>query len=105
MNSILICLISFQPVKNIECGKILCLIVKVTGKLVEISPDLIEEMRQMRSFGRCEIYVKLGQHVVPTINGFTFGGVVVLKHAEQEVVDADYSRIREMEDQNLFVVE
>lgn len=59
----------------------------------------------MRSFGRCEIYVKLGQNIVPTINGFTFGGVVVLKHAEQTVVDADYARIREMEDQNLFVVE
>ncbi|CAE7762614.1 ddaF [Symbiodinium microadriaticum] len=93
-----------NPVANISCGKILCLIVKVTGKLVEISPDLIEEMRQMRSFGRCEIYVKLGQDIVPTVNGFTFGGVVVLKHAEQAVVDADYARIREMEDQDLFVV-
>jgi biotin carboxylase len=93
------------PSVAIGAGKVLCLIVKVDGILAEIDPVLIEEMRNLASFGRCEVYVKLGKKVVRTINGFSFGGVVVLKHEEQGVVDRDYLRIRQMEDEGLFVVE
>ena len=59
----------------------------------------------MPSFVRMELFLKPGEPVVPTINCFTFGGVVVLINDDQEQLAADYRRIHEMEECGLFEVE
>ncbi len=82
----------------------LCLVCKVAGILCEINPDLVEEMRHMKSFNKCEIFLKLGQKICLTTNCFNLAGVVVLTHPDENVVIQDYNRIREMEDSNIFVV-
>ena len=51
---------------------------KVSGLLVEICADYIEELRNMRSFIRMEIFLKPGQHVKKTIDCFTLAGVVMV---------------------------
>jgi hypothetical protein len=77
----------------------------VKGFLLEINADFIEEIRHMRSFIRMEIFLKPGDIVKKTIDCFTLGGVIMLSHRYGGQVEADYARIREMEDQNLFICE
>jgi hypothetical protein len=50
----------------------------VSGLLTEICPDYIEELRNMRSFIRMEIFLKPGQVVKKTIDCFTLAGVVMV---------------------------
>ena len=73
------------------------------GILQEISADLIEELRQLKSFVRMEIFNKLGTFIVPTINCFTYGGLVVMVNDNTAQLEADYNRIHEM-DENIFMV-
>lgn len=59
----------------------------------------------MRSFIRMEIFLKPGEIVRKTIDCFTLAGVIMLSHRYESQVDADYLRIRDMENSNLFVCE
>lgn len=59
----------------------------------------------MRSFIRMEIFLKPGEIVRKTVDCFTLAGVIMLSHRYESQVEADYLRIREMEDSNLFVCE
>ncbi len=77
---------------------------KVSGILLEINSEYIEEMRNMKSFKHCDIFVKPGQPIVATTNCFNLAGNVVLTDHDEECVLKDYNRIREMEDSNLFIV-
>ena len=67
-----------QPLNRQGHGRLLCLICKVSGLLTEICPDYIEELRNMRSFIRMEIFLKPGQVVKKTIDCFTLAGVVMV---------------------------
>lgn len=58
----------------------------------------------MPSFLGLDLNFKDGQSITPTIDCFTWGGVVRLAHASQTVVDADYTRIEELEKTTLFSV-
>jgi hypothetical protein len=46
---------------------------------MEINPEYIEELRNMRSFIRMEIFLKPGQIVKKTIDCFTLAGVVMVR--------------------------
>jgi hypothetical protein len=72
-----------------------------TGILKSINPDILQEIRSMKSFIRMELFLKLGQRMTPTINCFTFGGIVVLVHSDPQQVLADYEKIHEI-GANLF---
>ena len=65
-----------------------------------------EEIKNLQSFVYLETGVKPGSKVDYTIDLFTGIGSVILMHHEQEVLEADIQRIREMEKRNeLFVCE
>jgi hypothetical protein len=51
-----------------------------------------------------ELFLKPGQRMSPTINCFTFGGVVVMVHPDADQVLRDYERVHELE-VDLFEVE
>jgi len=40
-----------------------------------------------------QVFVRAGQEAVPTVDCFTWGGVVKLCHADEAVLDADYAVI------------
>jgi len=86
-------------------GALLFLQSNVCGRLVEINPAYIEEIRAMPSFVHMELFARLGQQLKKTIDCFTFGGIVKLVHAQSEVLEKDYNRIREMENSGLFLCE
>jgi hypothetical protein len=67
-----------------------------TGILKSINPDILQEIRAMKSFIRMELFLKPGQAMTPTINCFTFGGIVVLVHPDPQQVLADYEKIHEL---------
>ena len=71
----------------------------------EVNPEYVEEIRQMSSFVRMELFVKPGQKITPTINCFNFGGVVVLVNENSEQLSADYQRIHDMEEKGMFECE
>jgi hypothetical protein len=77
----------------------------VSGYLNEINPEFIEEIRHMRSFIRMEIFLKPGDTIRKTIDCFSLAGVIMLSHRYESQVEADYLRIREMEDADLFLCE
>ncbi|CAE7806982.1 unnamed protein product [Symbiodinium microadriaticum] len=93
------------PVERFADGRLLFLVSRVQGILKAVDAVLVEEIRQMASFVRMELFVKPGARIVPTINCFTFGGVVVLINEHSPQLEKDYQRIHEMEESGLFEVE
>lgn len=79
------------------------MVCKVSGVLTDINPDMIEEIRHMRSFVRMEIFLKPGELIRKTIDCFTLAGVIMLTHRSEIQVVNDYDRIRQMEDEDLFI--
>jgi hypothetical protein len=59
----------------------------------------------MRSFIRMEIFLKPGDRIRKTIDCFTLAGVIMMSHRFEGQVEGDYSRIRSIEDEGLFVCE
>jgi len=94
-----------EPLERHDHGRLLCLVCKVSGLLTEICPEYIEELRNMRSFIRMEIFLKPGQIVKMTVDCFTLAGVVMLSHCDEAQVVEDYERLRMMEDTGFFVCE
>ena len=64
-------------------GRLLFLICRTSGTLAEVNINLVEEIRQIKSFMRMEIFLKSGRDVKPTINCFTFGGAVILINTDE----------------------
>jgi hypothetical protein len=65
-----------------------------------------EEIKTLQSFVYLETGVKPGSEVDYTVDLFTGIGSVILMHHDEEILNADISRIREMERENqLFVYE
>lgn len=67
-----------------------------SGILRSINPNILQEIRSLKSFIRMELFLKPGQRMSPTINCFTFGGIVVLVHPDSQQVLEDYQRIHEI---------
>lgn len=67
-----------------------------------VNQAFVEEIAQMSSVLGFEIFLKPGQQVIPTIDCFTFGGLVKMYHSNLEVIAEDWNRIRQMEDLGFF---
>lgn len=81
------------------------ILVSYSRGVVKATPGF-EEIKNLQSFVYLETGVKPGSKVDYTIDLFTGIGSVILMHHEQEVLEADIQRIREMEKRNeLFVYE
>jgi hypothetical protein len=52
-----------------------------------------------------ELFLKPGTQIALTTNCFTLGGVVILINPDIEELTMDYTRIHDMENENLFVCE
>jgi hypothetical protein len=68
-----------------------------SGTLVEFDPNKLQDIRDLPSFVRMELFIKPGQRITPTVNCFTFVGIVVLLNSDEEQIALDYSRIHEIE--------
>jgi hypothetical protein len=77
----------------------------VEGTLKAVNENYLAEMRAMPSFNMVDIFPKLGSVIYRSINCFTFGGVALFIHDDLDVVMRDVNRIREMENNGLFIVE
>lgn len=73
--------------------------------LRSINQTFLDEISAMNSVVGSEIFVKVGQPLLPTVDCFTFGGLVKLFHANLDVLLADNDRIREMENLDFFICE
>ena len=78
------------------------LISKVKGKVTQINHQ--DEMNEMESVKLIEIEPKVGDMVVETVNIRTDSGYVLLENIDPAVVQRDYNRILELQE-NLFEVE
>ncbi len=82
------------------------IVIKTEGTLKEINKDFDNEIRSFKSLLTLQYFPKIGSQIRKTIDCFTWGGVVKLFHEEYDVVEKEYSRIREMEDScNFFICE
>lgn len=95
---------SKQPFSRLGYGRILFIIVKNSrGILESINPNFIEEIKLMKSFRYIEFFLKIGGIIAPTIDCFTFGGLVKLCNSNLDTLISDYDRIRNMEDSGFFI--
>ena len=78
------------------------LISKVKGKVTHINHQ--DEMNEMESVKLIEIEPKVGDMLVETVNIRTDSGYVLLENIDPAVVQRDYNRILELQE-NLFEVE
>jgi len=83
-----------------------CFIVSyVSGILIEVREDLYKEILGMQSFRNIQLFVEKGKKVMPTTDSFTFVGQVTLCHVDESVVEKDYERIHEIENNGFLVLE
>jgi len=75
----------------------------VEGKLV--SMPRLDEVRQLKTFFGLDILVKVGNKLSKTIDCITTPGSIRLCGQDPIEVEADFLRIRGMEEENFFVVE
>lgn len=89
------------PFKNY--GREVDLVSYTRGTLKSINVHLV---RSLKSFCKMELAVQPGSAIVPTIDCFTRPGSVQLIHPDPDVVQADYDRIRTIENEgSLFVLD
>ncbi|KAJ1463261.1 ATP-grasp domain-containing protein [Pelagophyceae sp. CCMP2097] len=84
------------PQKLLKSGRIKYLLVHHAGTLVEISAAGLAIITSLASYTGHEIFVHVGDRVIPTVDCFSWGGIVKLVHAEESVVAADYAVIEKM---------
>jgi len=95
-----------QPLERKGYAHMKFMLSDTTGVLKEWNDSAMEEIKAMESFQGMEQFLTSGDAVKPTIDCFTWGGVVKMCHESDEVVTKDYKRIEEMEGNNeLFVLE
>lgn len=63
------------------------------GTLKQINEPFVQEIRNMPSYCSHQWYVKVGEPIAPTIDCFTFGGCVQLRHEDADVLQRDYARL------------
>src|SRR5262249_6009689 len=76
------------------------LIAKQEG-IVESLP-LLEDVRKLTSFFDMRIGVKPGDRLCLTTDFLTHPGLVDLVHEQRDVVEADFRRVRALEDSGFF---
>jgi biotin carboxylase len=94
-----------EPLLRHSYGRILFLIIRDSGILVDIDESLVQEIESLHSFISIEFFIKKNEYIKKTIDCFTFGGVVRLVHDSDEQLNLDYQRIHEMETQGLFIIQ
>ena len=102
-----------QPTSGLGCGGICFLLVREDEKeassrfartLRDIDADLVTSIRQLPSFLHMELFVRPGSDVLPTIDCFTFGGLVVLAHKEFEQFTLDFDFVSKVDKSGSFFV-
>jgi len=86
-----------QPSKRLGFGMMKFLMSNVEGKLKCWNQEVLDEITKMPSFQGMELFLNAGDSVHPTIDCFTWGGVVKLSHADNATAITDYQRLEEME--------
>lgn len=64
----------------------------------------LEKIKSLSSYHSMDIRVNIGERLVKTVDVWTGPGMVVLIHEDPRVIEADYKRIRELEDE-IFILE
>jgi hypothetical protein len=93
-----------QPLRRLGHGRLAFLVLHRSGEFLGLDPRLLEELLALPSIRRSMFFPKPGALVQATTNCFTWGGVAVLAHEQEAVVEADYSRVRAMELAGLFLI-
>jgi len=91
-----------SPLVRHGFGRLLFICVHSSGVLVEVSKDFLEEIESMSSFLFMEIFHYEGKVIRPTIDCFTFGGLVKLFNTDLTALLTDYERIQTMEETQEF---
>ncbi|RYH30000.1 hypothetical protein EON65_06680 [archaeon] len=97
------CCCYVQPLVKHAEGCILYLIVHREGLFLELDPVMLEEIQQLSSFVKLDLFAKSGTIIKKTIDCFSFGGIVRLVHDDARQLQADYDRIHQMTVSGLFV--
>jgi hypothetical protein len=79
------------------------LVSRVDGKLIRM--PRLDEVKALKTYFGMDILVKPGTRIRKTIDCITTPGSIRLCGQDKHDVEADFSRIREMEEENFFVVE
>jgi hypothetical protein len=85
------------PSQRFSYGRVLFICVNSSGTLESIDPEYTKEIMAMSSIVHLEYFLKIGQEFNPTIDCFTFGGLVKLVNKDLKQLTTDYERIRTME--------
>ena len=85
-------------------GRVLFVVSKGEGTLLEVNHKYIQEIETMPSYLYLEIFHAPGKVIKKTIDCFTWAGLVTLFNENENQLTRDYDRIREMEDTGLFIV-
>jgi len=76
--------------ETLRCqGRVRFLLIHAQGSLESIDADVTHEICQLASYRGHELFVEAGQAVVPTVDGFTYGGCVRLAHADLGQLESD----------------
>jgi hypothetical protein len=78
-------------------GRLVFIVLHSGGVVKDFDQQLLGEIEAMPSFVAMELFAHKGQTVHPTVDCFTFGGIVKLIHSDEKQVTTDYNRIREIE--------
>ncbi len=76
---------------------------ELTGQILEQAG--LNQILKLESYFSSRIKFKPGDFLPPTRNVFTSPGFVILSHPDASVVERDYQRIREIEQNGIFTVE
>ena len=92
-----------QPIEKKKHGILAFIIVHDEGVVQEVNAQLLAEVHALPSFLAVELFHHAGSTLRRTVDCFTFGGTLQLLHDQEEQVEADYRRVREIETQGLFI--
>ena len=92
------------PLRRYGYGSLLFIVVMTEGIFKEVNPELLDEINSMSSCNYYEFFLKPGKYVSKTIDCFTWGGLATLYHENIDSLQADYNRLREMENLSDFLI-
>jgi hypothetical protein len=78
-------------------GRLLFFVLYKGGQVRDLDQTLLTEIESLPSFIAMELFAGKGKTVHPTVDCFTFGGIVKLIHNDEGQVTQDYDRIRAIE--------